>query len=64
MDMQDVKHELVYEPDRDEQDPLDFLSRHPLPVLGTDNTMKVIKSVINSEHAIILDHIKEETQKS
>ena len=63
MDMQDVDYELVYEPGKDEQDPLDFLSRHPLPISGTDNTEKVIKSVITSEHAIVLDHIKEETQK-
>ena len=62
MDMQDVDYELVYEPGKDEQDPLDFLSRHPLPVSGTDSTEKVIKSVINSEHAVVLDHIREETQ--
>lgn len=63
MDMQDKDYELVYEPGRDKQDPLDFLYRHPLPVSGTDNTENVIKSVMNSEHAILLGHIKEETQK-
>ena len=62
MDMQDVDYELVYEPGKDEQDPLDFLSRHPLPVSGTDNTEKIVKSVINAEHAVVLDHIREETQ--
>ena len=31
MDMQDVDYEMVYEPGKDEADPLDFLSRHPLP---------------------------------
>ena len=31
MNMQDVDYELVYEPGKDEADPLDFLSRHPLP---------------------------------
>ena len=61
MDMQDVDYELVYEPGKDEQDLLDFLSRRPLPV--TDDTEKVIKRVINSEYAIVLDHIKEEIQK-
>ena len=30
MDMQDVDYELIYEPGKDEQDPLDFLSRHPI----------------------------------
>ncbi len=63
MDMQDVDYELVYEPGRDEQDPLDFLSRHPLPENGTDNTEKVIKYTIESEHAIVLDRITEETAR-
>ena len=63
MDMQDVDYELIYEPGRDEQDPLDFLSRHPLPVSGSDNTEKVIKSVIEAEHAIVIDKIRDETRK-
>ena len=62
MDMQDVDFELCYEPGKDERDPLDYLSRHPLPVTGMDGTEKVIKSVINSEHAIVLDRIREETR--
>ena len=62
MDMQDVDYELIYEPGKDEQDPLDFLSRHPLPVSGTDNTEKIIKTVINAEHAIVLDSIRKETR--
>ena len=37
MDMQDVDFEMKYEPVRDELDPLDFLSRHPLPVIGNDD---------------------------
>ena len=62
MDMQDVDYELIYEPGKDERDPLDFLSRHPLPVSGTDNTEKIIKTVINAEHAIVLDSIRKETR--
>ena len=62
MDMQDVDLELWYEPGRDKQDPLDYLSRHPLSVSGTDGTEKVVKSVINAEHAVVLDKIREETQ--
>ena len=62
MDMQDVDYELIYEPGKDEQDPLDFLSRHPLPVSGTDNTEKIIKNVINAEHAIVLDSTRKETR--
>ena len=57
-----MDYELIYEPGKDEQDPLDFLSRHPLPVSGTDNTEKFIKNVINAEHAIVLDSIRKETR--
>lgn len=31
MGMQDVDFDLIYEPGKDDADPLDFLSRHPLP---------------------------------
>ena len=63
MDMQDIDYELVYKPEKDEEDPLDFLSRHLLPILGSDNTEKVIKSIINAEHAVVLDHKRLETSK-
>ena len=63
MDMQNVDYELIYEPGKDEADPLDYLSRHPLPITGTDNTEKVIKSIAETEHAIVLDRIKAETSK-
>ena len=63
MDMQDVDFEMKYEPGRDELDPLDFLSRHPLPVIGNDDTEKVSKAVITTEHAGVLDRIREETSQ-
>lgn len=63
MDMQDVDFELVYEPSKDDAGPLDFLSRHPLPVIGTDNTERVIKSILMAEHAVVLERIKKETKK-
>ena len=40
VDMQDVDFELVYEPGKDEADPMDYLSRHPLLITGTDSTEK------------------------
>ena len=43
--MQDVNFEMKYEPGRDELDPLDFLSRHPLLVIGNDDTEKALKAV-------------------
>ena len=63
MDMQDVDCELIYEPGKDEQDPLDFLSRHPLPIAVSDNTERIIKCIIDAEHATMLEHIREETDK-
>ena len=63
MDMQDVDFEMKYEPGRDELDPLDFVSRHPLPVIGNNNTEKVLKAVITTEHAVVLDRIREETNQ-
>lgn len=63
MSMQDADYELVYEPGRDEADPLDFLSRHPLPETGQDSTEAVIKQVINMEHGIVLEKMQDETKK-
>ena len=53
MEMQDVDYELVYEPGKDEMDPLDFLSRHPLPETGDDKTEKIIRWNVNEEHAVL-----------
>ncbi|XP_068689223.1 uncharacterized protein [Montipora foliosa] len=61
--MQDVDFELLYEAGKDEADPLDFLSRHPLQMTGNDAIEKVIKHVITPEHAIVMDNIREETLK-
>ena len=63
MEMQDVDYELVYEPGKDEMDPLDFLSRHPLPETGDDKTEKIIRWIVNEEHAVVVTRIREETQK-
>ena len=57
MDMQDVDFELIYEPGKD------YLSRHPLPITGSDNTEKVVKSVLTAEHTVVLDQIRKETAK-
>ena len=61
--MQDVDYEVVYEPGKDEADPMDYLSRHPLPQTSDDKTEKVIKHVIHGDHTVILPDIKEETKK-
>ena len=61
--MQDVDYELVYDPRKDEADPLDFLSRHPLPETGDDKTEEIIRWNLNAEHAVVVTQIREETQK-
>lgn len=63
MEMQDVDYELVYEPGKDEADPLDFLSRHPLPEIGDDKTEKIIRWNANAEQAVVVTRIREETQR-
>ena len=63
MGMQDVDFELVYQPGKDEADPLDFLSRHPLPETGVDSVERVINQVVSSECAVVLEHIQDEIRK-
>ena len=43
MYMQDVDFELVYKPGKSDADPMDYLSRHPLPITGTDSIEKFKK---------------------
>ena len=54
MEMQDVDYELVYEPGKDEADPLDFLSRHPLPETGDEKTEEIIRWNVNAKHAVVV----------
>ena len=63
MDIQDIDFELVYEPGKDDADPIDFPSRHPLSIIGTENTERIIKSILMVEHAVVLERIKKETKK-
>lgn len=43
IEMLDVDFDLIYKPGRDEEDLLDYLSRHSLPETGNDNTERTIK---------------------
>ena len=63
MQMQDVDYELVYEPGKDEADPLDHVSRHPLPETGDDHTEKIVRWTMEAEHAVVIERIQAETQK-
>ena len=63
MSMQDVDFEVNYEPGKDEKDPLDYISRFPLPETDDDDdTESYIKRVIHQEHAPILEKMKNATQ--
>ena len=63
MEMQDVDYEVVFKPGKDEADPLDFLSRHPLPETGDDKNEKIMRWNVNAEHTEVVIRIREETQK-
>ena len=63
MEMQDVDFEVIYEPGKDEADPLEYISRHPLPDTENDDTKKIVKWTVESEHAVVVERIREETQK-
>ena len=54
MNMQGADFKVIYEPGKDEADPLDFLSRHPMPETGTDSTEKLIKQVVDADHAVAI----------
>ena len=58
MGMQDVHFEPTYEPGKDDTDPL---LRHLLTITGKDTVENVFKYVISTEHAVVIDTIKEET---
>ena len=62
MEIQDVDYELVYEPGKGEADPLDYLSRYPLPETE-DNTGKVVRWAVNAEYGGVITRIREEIQK-
>ena len=61
MQMKGFDYELVYEPGKDETDPLDYLSRHPLPETGDRSTEKIIRLTVNTDHAVVITRIREET---
>ena len=63
-EMQDVDLSwCMYEPVKDEADPLDYLSRHPLPETVDDSIEKIIRWTVNTEHAEVITRIREKTPK-
>ena len=62
MALQDVDYEIVYEPGKDERDPLDYLLRHPLPETGSDHIEKTVAAVVQTSHAIMQEDIARATK--
>ena len=62
MALQDVDYEIIYEPGKDEKDPLDYLSRHPLPDTGSDRIEKTVAAIVQTNHAIVLEDIARATK--
>lgn len=46
---------MIYEPGRDEHDPLDYLSRHPTTEKNKDKTDEVIKWMMCKENTIVIE---------
>lgn len=64
MEIQDLDFTVKYEPGRDEQDPMDYLSRHPLPSTEDDKTEKVVRQILSrSEKSTTLEELRMETEK-
>jgi len=63
MAMQDLDFSVEYQPGKDEQDPMDYLSRHPLPETGSDRTEKVVRQVRRKYDAVLLEELQEATEK-
>ena len=59
--MQNLDFEMIDIPGKTNM--TDYMSRHPLPETGTDRLEKYVIATVQSEHAVVLDKIKEETTK-
>ena len=59
--MQNLDFEMIHIPGKTNM--TDYMSRHPLPETGTDRLEKYVIATVQTEHAVVLDKIKEETAK-
>ena len=59
-----VNSELMYEPEK-EEDPLNFLSRHPVPATAQRwHMQKRVKYVTEDDHDKILHRVRDETKRN
>ena len=59
--MQNLDFQMIHIPGKTNM--TDYMSRHPLPETGNDRLEKYVIATVQSEHAVVLDRIKEETAK-
>ena len=61
MKMQNLDFEMIHIPGKTNM--TDYMSRHPLPETGNDHLEKHVRAVIETDHAVVMDKIKQETAK-
>ena len=57
MEMHDVNDQLIYEAGKDEQNPLDYLLRHPLQYTSSDSTEILLRHIVTNVNAMVLERI-------
>jgi len=62
-EMQDIEYQLEYVPGKDERDPLDYLSRHPLRTTEDNDTEKIVKWITQQEHAVLIKDIQKANEE-
>ena len=64
MEITNFDFELKYEPGKNEVDPLDYISRHPISENDQENTEQVISHISHKENAEIRDRIRTDKERS
>ena len=59
--MQNLDFEMIHIPGKTNM--TDYMSRHPLPETGTYRLEKYVIATVQSEHAVVLDKVTEESAK-
>ena len=61
MKMQSLDFEMIHIPGKTNM--TNYMSRHPLPETGISHPEKHVRAVIETDHAVVMDKIKQETAK-
>ena len=55
---------LTWSTSQEKTNMTDYMSRHPLPETGKDHLEKHLRAVIETDHVVVMDKIKQETAKN